>query len=235
MRSAFIILAKYPVPGFVKTRLARSIGDIPASKLYHCFVSNILKNCSQPSLADELRIAVAQKEYLQQFELEFPGADRYISQLDVAELGEKMRYAIKQALIDGFKKVVVIGTDSPNLPVELIKDAFDLLEHNDVVIGPADDGGYYLIATKSDLQDLFSGISWGTERVLEQTLAAITKNKQSYRLLPEFYDIDDLESLYRLAKENPEIILECKAFAEETGMVLNCLKNREFPGTKQHE
>jgi glycosyltransferase A (GT-A) superfamily protein (DUF2064 family) len=91
--------------------------------------------------------------------------------------------------------VVAIGSDSPTLPVEFVADAFHRLEHLDCVLGPATDGGYYLIGLRAEQGGLFDGIEWGTPRVIAQTVARAQKSALSLALLPPWYDVDDAADL----------------------------------------
>jgi hypothetical protein len=90
---------------------------------------------------------------------------------------------------------VLIGSDSPDLPLPYLKRAFQRLKHRDVVIGPALDGGYYLIGLRAPTPALFEGIEWGSKRVLSQTTKIIAHEKLSVSLLPPWYDVDDAQSL----------------------------------------
>jgi glycosyltransferase A (GT-A) superfamily protein (DUF2064 family) len=90
---------------------------------------------------------------------------------------------------------VLIGSDSPDLPLTFLKRAFQRLKHRDVVIGPAMDGGYYLIGLRAPTPALFEGIEWGSARVLSQTMAIIAREKLTVALLPPWYDVDDAQSL----------------------------------------
>jgi len=94
---------------------------------------------------------------------------------------------------------VIIGTDSPTLPASVFSDAFRLMEDRPLVLGPAEDGGYYLIGLSKVIPEIFTGIDWGTGWVLQQTLRAAGSNKVA--LLPQTYDIDTPEDLQRLKRE----------------------------------
>lgn len=205
-QNALIVFAKYPILGQVKTRLAKDIGDAAAAALYNCFVIQTIRKFSPSSDLFELRVAVAQEFFLEKFKQDFPGADKYIAQKNIDDLGARMQHSIQQCLEGGFQKIVVIGTDCPHLPTEYVQKAFDLLDKHEIVIGPAEDGGYYLLAVSKNHQFLFNGISWGTKYVLNKTIAAINKNNVSCTLLPSLFDIDDFDSLQKLIRKNPEVI-----------------------------
>ncbi|MFN3740555.1 MAG: TIGR04282 family arsenosugar biosynthesis glycosyltransferase [Thermodesulfovibrionales bacterium] len=111
------------------------------------------------------------------------------------DLGEKLYNAASYLYEKGYRKIVLIGADSPDLPVEYIQEAFSRLDSSDVVIGPSEDGGYYLIGMKRPEDYLFKDIPWGSPEVLKRTISKIEKQEPSYFLLPEWYDIDDLERL----------------------------------------
>lgn len=116
------------------------------------------------------------------------------------DLGEKMYNAVTYLYENHYNKIVLIGADSPDLPVEYISEAFSRLDSSDVVIGPSEDGGYYLIGMKRPEDYLFKDIPWGSPRVLEGTINILKKQKIPYSLLPEWYDIDNLETLNRYNK-----------------------------------
>ena len=109
------------------------------------------------------------------------------------DLGEKMRQAFVDRFSDGYKKVVIIGSDSPSLPVSYINQT--LTSDKDLILGPSTDGGYYLIAMMGKVSEVFGGISWGTDQVLDETLYRVKKTGISLELLPVWYDVDIPEDL----------------------------------------
>jgi len=115
------------------------------------------------------------------------------------DLGERLSNAFEQEL-KLFNSVVVIGTDSPTFPVSRIREAVDLLSHSELVLGPSEDGGYYLIALQNYLP-IFSNIPWGTSDVLRATMAAAAPYRTSF--LPRCFDIDQPNDLTRLRAELP--------------------------------
>jgi len=110
-------------------------------------------------------------------------------------LGERMASALRQALDAGASRVVLIGTDVPSLPPAVLIEAFRLLRRADVVLGPACDGGYYLVGVSRRVPPIFDEIPWGRSTVLETTLAQINRLGLRCRLLPFWYDVDTLPSL----------------------------------------
>ncbi len=119
-------------------------------------------------------------------------------------LGERMYNAVQWLFDNGYQKVSLIGTDSPDLPLAFIKDAFQKLDSYKLVIGPSEDGGYYLIGMKNPFDMLFKNIEWGSDKVLKDTVSKAHSAGISYFLLPEWYDIDDLRSLSRWRLEIKE-------------------------------
>ena len=109
-----------------------------------------------------------------------------------------MKNAFSDLFDQGYSKVLIIGTDCPELSPEIIIAAFDSLNTHDIVIGPARDGGYYLLGMKKLCPDLFNNISWSTDQVLQQTLRACVDSGLSNRLLDELSDIDNEEDLIAL-------------------------------------
>ena len=101
-----------------------------------------------------------------------------------------MKNALEEVMAAGYEQLVIIGTDCPELKAHHLVRAFTLLETFQVVLGPAEDGGYYLIGMNSSFPYLFDGISWSTDLVMTQTLDALHQYSLSYQLLPTLYDVD---------------------------------------------
>ena len=116
-----------------------------------------------------------------------------IFQQQGSDLGEKMRSAFADRFKEGYDKVVIIGSDSPSLPGCYIDKAF--ATSKDLVLGPSADGGYYLIAMSRKVFEVFGGVAWGTEKVLEETLKKVEDANISLELLPVWYDVDLPEDL----------------------------------------
>jgi rSAM/selenodomain-associated transferase 1 len=114
-----------------------------------------------------------------------------------ADLGERLSGAFDR-LLEGTDRAVIIGSDSPDLPVQYIRRAFQRLKHKDVALGPATDGGYYLIGLRAAAPALFEGVKWGGPSVLADTLAGVEKDRRTLAMLPVWYDVDDEASLRTL-------------------------------------
>jgi len=124
------------------------------------------------------------------------------------DLGDRLSHAFNHKWNEGFRKIVFIGTDSPALRREDLHAAFKGLDESEVVLGPAADGGYYLIGFSARLPVLFSRISWGTSQVFRETVQLLETNAISWQCLRESFDLDtfeDLVTFHRLSKESPTV------------------------------
>ncbi|MCX8030131.1 MAG: TIGR04282 family arsenosugar biosynthesis glycosyltransferase, partial [Thermodesulfovibrionales bacterium] len=190
--SALGIFFRIPKLGKVKRRLAEQIGDELALKAYQAMLSETIKNVQKLAGIDIYGFYDGSLEP----SLDFPQNIYYIPQKG-KDLGQRMSKAVNYLFEAGYKKVLLIGSDSPDLPLEFINEAFHKLDSYTLVIGPAQDGGYYLIGMNKPFDEIFENISWGNEEVLKNTLLKAKESAIRYFLLPEWYDIDDLESLKR--------------------------------------
>lgn len=199
---ALLIFVKYPEPGKVKTRLAATIGADLAAQLYEEFVRQTFKLAQQSRVATcFVTFTPAEKEA--ELKNLFPGVGQWFAQENSPDFGVRLQCAIQRVQQQGYSSVITIGTDSPSLPAEYLDRAAAALAYNDLVLGPALDGGYYLIGLKSPPPtELFNGIDWSTERVLRQTLQRAEQLRLSVYQLPVWYDVDDLVSLQKFCTEN---------------------------------
>ncbi|NND77435.1 MAG: glycosyltransferase [Flavobacteriales bacterium] len=183
-----IIFAKNPEIGNVKTRLAKSIGDENALKVY----LKLLEHTHR--VAD--KVNASKKVYFNKVS-KIDILDYYKFQKELqrgGDLGEKMRNAFLENY--DFEKIVLIGSDCLEINEDIIEDAFLALEENDCVIGPANDGGYYLIGSRGErLLPIFRDKEWSTENVLLDTILDLKKHDLSYHLLEELSDIDEEKDL----------------------------------------
>jgi hypothetical protein len=153
--------------------------------------------------AYEVSVMVHPGEYCEQFSKLFGGGRKCFPQHG-ADLGERMRNALLQAFDFGYRKVLLIGSDLPDLPADIIAGAFDALERHDAVVGPAGDGGYYLIGfTPSGMLPVaFDDMPWGTGEVFDRTVEALRANGRRVHLLCEWNDIDTVDDLDELVQRN---------------------------------
>ena len=191
------VFAKFWEAGKVKTRLACDTNNQFAAEIYQAFLLSTLKRVS--GLAEAQILCVTPVERLADFALVTPPNWTITSQSD-GDLGERMNSFFQHAIECQIKKTVLIGTDSPTLPVDMIQKAFEALEDVDCVIGPAIDGGYYLIGCQQQVPPIFTGIHWSSDKVLKQTIEALRGAGYSYELLPPWFDIDTIGDLRELRK-----------------------------------
>lgn len=187
-----LIFAKYPEPGRVKTRLARSIGPERAALLYQEMVETVVAKTAPTNGEYRRTVYFDPPERRSDFEKWFCSLTMK-SQCE-GDLGSRMRTAIAESLQAGADRSVLIGSDCPAVNRELIVEAFRKLADADLVIGPASDGGYYLIGMKA-VHDVFAGIPWSTGRVFAETIRRIMKAGLTVSLLPILADVDQASDL----------------------------------------
>ena len=201
--NAVILFARDPILGQVKTRLSSSFNDETILRLYTCFVEDSLEKIRQVDNADCF-VGISPSNISGFFNgIEDSDTRLFIQQ--GKDLGDKMRQAFVDRFSDGYKKVVIIGSDSPSLPVSYINKALN--SDKDLILGPSTDGGYYLIAMTGKVSEVFDGIAWGTEQVLNETLNRVKKAGVSLELLPVWYDVDFPEDL-KFLKTHLELITQ---------------------------
>ncbi len=192
MSDCILFYAKYPEPGRVKTRLARTIGHEHAVALYRCFIADTL-SMLRVAVTDEYKVCVcyAPQSAKSVFRSWLGDEYDYWPQCG-SDLGERMSDSFRQAFQSGCAKAILIGSDLPDLPAEHVTTAFAQLDANDVVIGPTDDGGYYLIGFRQDSYspEIFHDIAWRTATVYAQTVKKIQDAGRTYARLPEWWDVD---------------------------------------------
>lgn len=191
-KQALIIFAKNPVIGNVKTRLAKVIGDEKALSYYSIFLA-IVHSYTKDLPCQKI---VYWDGGIPSFHPFFDD-DFFHEQQPDGDIGFKMSMAFKKEL-GRFDSVCIIGTDCLELTKEILLSAFEKLDNHDLVIGPAKDGGYYLLGMNQFEADLFKGIKWSTDSVLRQTLERIISLKLSYKKLIELNDVDTYEDLIEM-------------------------------------
>lgn len=196
-----IIFVKYPEPGLVKTRLAKDIGNEKATVLYKSFVETILRATDDNNFKRIIFYTPPDKKDEMN---EWLGNDIEMYPQKGSNLGERLYNAFRFTFDEGAKKAVVIGTDSPLLDKKIALEAFKELDKNECVIGPAADGGYYLLGLSRLCREIFHNIDWGTDKVYSQTLQALKGAGLGYCALEENFDIDEAADLKKL----PKILLD---------------------------
>ena len=197
---SLILFAKTPVPGHVKTRLIPAVGAEGAATLHEKLVLKCLSAAVASGIGpvDLWCAPSVEHRFFSRCQKEF-NVGLYSQKGD--DIGQRMAYAFRETL----KKVpcaLLMGTDCPSLTAEDLRKAATLLDQaTDAVIIPSEDGGYVLLGLRHFSEDLFREISWGTDRVMEQTRLRLLRFEWRWRELPERWDVDDPEDLERLMAE----------------------------------
>lgn len=197
MKKLLVVMAKAPVPGKVKTRLTPAVSSDDAAELSACFLEDRLAEMGMLVGCDRA-IAFTPSNAKHCFE-KFAGDRFSLFPQKGLDLGARMSNIFKEKRRQGYGGIVLIGSDSPDLPRSIVSEAFDRLvsESVDVILGPAVDGGYYLVGMKQHHPELFEEIPWGTGDVLKTTLEAARKSGIRVACLQTWNDIDTLEDIRR--------------------------------------
>lgn len=188
--TCIIVLCKNPILGKAKTRLAASVGDEKALEVYKFLLQHTAKVVAGVA-SDKLIFysdEVLQKDV-------FQGPNYHKALQEKGDLGAKMQAAFEQAFEQGYKKVVIIGSDCYDLSSALLEEALAALNSHKVVLGPAQDGGYYLLGMSQLVPAVFENQPWSQENLLQSTMNSLQELEHSYHLLPELSDVDYLEDL----------------------------------------
>lgn len=200
-QNTVITFCKYPVDGNVKTRIAKTMGNEFAVRIYKLFAERTFEGLLK---TDEVTsyIFYSEKEDREKIK-KWAGPEFLLEIQEGNDLGEKMYNAFKKVIDRGSSKTIIIGTDIPDMSSDIIKKALLALNNSDVVIGPGNDGVYYLLGMKKLHKNLFTDIEWNSNSVLQATLEKISALNLSYSMLPELIDIDTDEDLREwLAKDS---------------------------------
>lgn len=186
--SLLLILTRNPELGKCKTRLATTVGDRAALEIYQFLLQHTV------SFTKHLKVEKWVYYSEEIWEDDIWDNERYQKKLQIGkDLGERMQNAFKNGFHAGFEKIIVIGSDMYNLAQDDLEEAFSTLETHDYVVGPAEDGGYYLLGMKSLNQSLFQDKEWGTDTVLADTLQDL--KAENVALLDEKNDVDYYEDI----------------------------------------
>jgi len=196
-----LLFLKYPERGTVKSRLAVSLSDATAAELYKCFVLDTLAVVKQTGIPVTICFY---PPGARAGCLRWLGTGFTYREQRGHDLGRRMKNSFREAYEEGYHQVMILGTDSPDLPGAIITEAFTALTTGDCVIGPAADGGYYLIGFKKDcfLDTAFDTISWSTGAVFEQTMGILNNAGLNVHVLPVWNDVDTADDLAALIARN---------------------------------
>ena len=193
--NAPLVFVKHPTPGAAKTRLVPKLTPEQAAALSKAMTEDTLRSTCQ---SDSYQTTVCfTPPSAHQGVRSWLGPDVSLQEQCRGNLGARQYDAIRRAVKAGFRKAVIIGSDCPTIVASDIETAFQALEHTDVVIGPAEDGGYYLIGARRPVQSIFDGISWSTEKVMTETTARVEEAGLTLTLLDVKSDIDSYDDLER--------------------------------------
>jgi rSAM/selenodomain-associated transferase 1 len=188
--TALVIFVRNPILGQVKTRLAKDIGDERALAIYLQLLEHTLKITRSLSFRKFIYYADEVSDY------DLWSVPGYTKRMQSGtNLGERMLNSFKELFEQGFTRIVIIGSDCLQLQAENLQEAVTLLESNTAVIGPASDGGYYLLGLTKLYPELFVNKPWSTDQVLTKTIDDFNNQGISYALLEELSDIDDITDL----------------------------------------
>jgi rSAM/selenodomain-associated transferase 1 len=189
MKNAIGLLFRLPQKGKVKTRLAKQIGADDALYYYTLMLDKVIFLCKS---IKEVELIGFYKGYGENLNFDFP-----LIKQKGNNLGQIISNVIKDLKSLGYQKLIIIGSDSPDIPKYFFDDAIRSLDDFEYVIGPTEDGGFYMFGCICYYKGLFNGIKWGTNYVFNTLLSNIKKQGRSYKILPLWYDIDDKMSLDR--------------------------------------
>ena len=205
MRRAVLIFVKYPEPGRVKTRLAATVGAERAAEIYRSMVREVLAGLPDDAAAIACFDPAERRAEIERWLDEIhPGkALHFLAQAE-GDLGVRLERAFAAAFALGFEQVAAIGTDCVEIDDAIFRETWTALETRDVVLGPSEDGGYYVIALAAPCVSLFEKIPWSTERVLAETQARAADANLRVHLLPVRLDVDTEED-WRRARQHLEL------------------------------
>lgn len=188
MKNALIIFVRNPEIGKVKTRLAADVGNKKALDIYKELLQHTFNIASQVN-ADKF---IFYHEKILQHDI-WNAPDFHKKLQASGDLGDKMKTAFQELFTIGYKEVIIIGSDCLQLTPVIIEDGFTMLRENDAVIGPAKDGGYYLLGMWAMHGFIFKNKAWSTSSVFDQTMAELQQHQLTVGLLPQLTDVDTQE------------------------------------------
>ena len=231
--AALVIFAKAPIPGEVKTRLCPPLTPDEAATLHGSFVLDMLEQTKRAVVTLQLRcdryLACAPSSDLVFFKImEERQGVRLLDQVG-EDLGQRMHHTFIDLFAKGYKQVILVGTDVPTLPPSVYQEAFAILSRSDVVLGPALDGGYYLIGLTQPAEQLFAGMPWSTDRVHAVTQQQAKALGLSIGLTIVWRDVDtitDLQALITECQEDNKKPKQGRTFSVRTAGALQLLATR---------
>lgn len=195
MSEALLIFVKNLIFGQVKTRLAATAGNEAAINIY----KELLQHTNSVTQSVDADKIVFYSSYID--EEDIWNSKHFKKQIQKGkDLGERMQYAFASVFEAGYEKAIIIGTDCPGIDKKILENAFAILNNYDLAIGPARDGGYYLLGMKKLYAELFKEVEWSTDTVLKQTIQKCRQLNLGYALLPVLVDVDEEKDLKYLKR-----------------------------------
>jgi rSAM/selenodomain-associated transferase 1 len=191
-RRAVLVFVRAPEAGRVKTRLAAGIGAEAALRVYRRLAEHAVREAL--ATGAEVRVHFTPADRGGEVRVWLGDEVRYFPQAE-GDLGERMEAAFDAAFADGAERAVIIGSDLPDLSAELLREAFALLDSRMAVLGPARDGGYYLLGMRAMVPGVFHGVPWSTDAVLARTLERMRDAGAEPALLATLADVDEAADL----------------------------------------
>ena len=194
---AIIVFSRLPVEGEVKTRLSKEIGNRYATEFYRICAEHLFSEVSKLK-KDDIDLFLFYSDVNKTDNVKkWVGNEFYFCSQISGNLGKKMQHAFRYVFDKDYSKVIIVGTDIPDINSGLLINAFNNLDKYDFVIGPSDDGGFYLLGMKSLQGDLFIETEWGSETVFSDTLKSLKSKNASIKTLRKMIDVDTKKDLMR--------------------------------------
>ena len=234
LSNCVVVMIKYPRPGRVKTRLAATVGEVHAVALYRCFVKDVLRTVD--AVDAQTMLSIDPWTMRADFAA-WLGSEHWFQPQVGADLGARMDDAFSRAFERGHDRVALIGSDLPDLPENRVLEAFRALSLHEVVLGPAHDGGFYLLgwSRRAFRPGLFAAISWSVPTVLAQCREALLRNSLEPCFLEPWFDVDVEEDLRKLVRRDllPQDAAT-RAFLESSCLLRACSAARVPDLTEMH-
>jgi len=223
LNQRLIVFTRYPKPGETKTRMIPELGPNGAARLQRCLTEHTLKWVSKLKARKGVSVQIQYDGAKLSLFTEWLGGDwSYRPQVD-GDLGRRMSKAFQSAFDEGFERVIIVGIDCPGITAQLVLKAFEALNENDIVLGPANDGGYYMIGMSRMQPSVFDGPDWGTSGVFAETLRIAGNNGMSVHILEYLDDIDRPEDI-RVLRE----IVKGRKDSPKLSIIIPVLNEADF-------
>ncbi len=222
-----LLFVKYPQKGAVKLRLSKDLDEDIVIELYRCFVQDTLTTIKKIDVP--LFICFHPPDAQRKFQSWLGSTHLFLPQRG-NDLGERMKNCFTEVFKNGFQTAVLLGSDSPDIPEEYLKQAFIILQNREVVLGPTVDGGYYLIGfrTTTFTSGVFDKIHWSSPLVFEETMTRLKQAHRSVGLLPIWNDIDTISDLNTLIRRTTDTLFK-------SSNTMTCIRHHRIQAENDHE